>query len=298
MKHVTKLMVAFTLVAALLMSLAACSTEVESIEQTSSVNTAALESILENMLKAEDYIALKEEYPKTAFEEKVEGESIVININGKEGINGRYEFKQEGDYITYTESSNTEDYTGAVLFTHIREAVAVYLGMEPSLLNGYEAGCEVFGRENKYLITDIDDGAGTTTRKIYIAQKYGFEGLDEMYITKDSFQYQDSLSEEPSNGFHSVGKMTLIYSGDKNNVTFIFREYGKRSDLTYKSIMDTVAFFQPTGADTFAKYYTQLMEGEDDGFKVSFGLDEKAKQAYPELQKEDGYEYTVVRFGA
>lgn len=294
MKKIGKILVALALVAVIAMSFVACSSGGSSDKDSSFDGAATLQGILENFQKDEDYIGYKEMFPNTTFEEKIEDNNILLNINGDEGVSGNYEYKLDGDYLTFTYETNGEDYLGISFLTFMQSAASKYLGMEPALVNGYNNGCEVFGIDNKYLINETDEAAGTTTTKVYVAGKYDFKDIDTMYINEKALEYNDALTEDYIGGSVSVGKITAIYRGTKEDATIVFREYGERSDLTYQSMLNVVAKLLPEQADVFAKYYTELKEGEGDGFTITYGLTDELKAEYN--LSDEGFEYTVVHF--
>ena len=260
-------------------------------------SAAALQSILDNFKADKQYAEYKAMFQSTTFEEKVEGNSIILNISGDEGVSGNYQFKLDGDYLTYTQKTDSEDYVGYSFFMYLKSAADKYLGMDSNLTTGYVSGCKAFGIENKYFITQTDEAAGTTTNKLYIAGKWDMPELDTMYVNDKALEYTEPLNEDDINGVINSGKIRVVYYGNKDSVDIIVSEYGKRSDLTYQSVMNTVKKLQPTDISVFEKYFTELKEGEDDGVKVTFGLDESLKAEH-ELEVIDGAEYTVVHFGA
>lgn len=308
MKKFSKILVALALVAAIVMSFAACSgnkgeaepSSAKTDESTTAAafdSAAALQSILDNFKADEQYAEYKAMFQSTTFEEKVEGNSIILNISGDEGVSGNYEYKLDGDYLTYTQKTDSEDYVGYSFFMYLKSAADKYLGMDSNLTTGYVSGCEAFGIENKYFITQTDEAAGTTTNKLYIAGKWDMPELDTMYVNDKALEYTEPLNEDDINGVINSGKIRVVYYGNKDSVDIIVSEYGKRSDLTYQSIINTVKKLQPTNISVFEKYFTELKEGEDDGVKVTFGLDESLKAEH-ELEEIEGAEYTVVHFGA
>ncbi len=295
MKNISKILMSLILVSAIAFTFAACSSNGTNAESNSTADNTALQVILDNFKADEQYNEYKAMFTNTTFEEKVEGESIILNISGDEGVSGNYEFKLDGDYLTYTQPADSEDYVGYSFFMYLKSAADKYLGMDSNLTTGYVAGCEYFGIDNKYFISETDE-AGATTQKLYIAGKWDMPELDTMYVNDKALEYTDALDENDINGVINCGKIRVIYYGNKNSVDIIVSEYGERNDLTYQSIMNTVAKLQPTNADTFAKNFNELKEGEDDGFKVTFGLDDTLKAEH-ELEEAEGYEYTVVHFG-
>ncbi|MBO5494112.1 MAG: hypothetical protein J5964_00170 [Eubacterium sp.] len=237
---------------------------------------------------------MKAMYPNTTFEEKLEGDSIILNISGTDGVEGNYEFKKDSDYLSVTYGN--EDYTAYSFVMFMAKAVYKQLGMEPALVNGYTAGFEAFDVDNKYFVTENDEAAAKTTNKVYIAGKYDMKELDTMYINDKALEYTDALNDEFRNGVVNCGKIRMIYYSDKNHVDIVLSEYGSRGDLTYQSMVNTVKKLQPTNADVFEKNYTELKETDADGIKVTYGLSDELKTEH-ELTEEEGYEYTVLHIG-
>lgn len=300
MKKISNILISLALVLALVMSFAACSANANKDNNSTSDsavdNSATLLGILDIFKADEQYISYKSMYPNTTFEEKVDGNSIVLNISGKDGIEGNYEYKLDGEYLTYTYKTDSEDYLGISFFTFLMTAADEYLGMVPGVVTGYISGCDAFDIESKYYLTETDEAAGTTTTKLYVAGKYDMPELDTMYINEKSLEYTNPLTENDINGVVNVGKIRMIYYGSKDSADIIFSEYGTRDDLTYQSMMTAVAKLQPNGYDTFAKEYTELKEVEGDGYKVSFGIDNNFIAEH-EFEVEEGCEYTAIHFG-
>lgn len=294
MKKFSKIIVALTLVLTLVLSLAACSSSKSSSGSSGSDN-AVLQAILDNFKADEQYNEYKAMFPNTTFEEKVAGDSIILNIKGDEGVSGNYEFVLDGDYLTYTELADSDDYIGVSFFMYLMTAVNDYLGMDSNLVTGYISGCDAFGIENKYFVTETDDAVGTSVYKLYIAGKWNMPELETMYINDKAVEYTSELSDEYISGVINCGKIRAIYYGNKDSADIVFSEFGGRSDLTYQSIMNTVATLLPAEADVFAKYYTELKEAEGDGFKITFGIDDTLIAEH-DIDVIDGAEYTVVHF--
>ena len=296
MKKIGKIFIALMLIGVIVMSFAACSDSGKN-NATSFDSAATLQGILDNFKADEQYAEYKAMYQNTTFEEKIEGNSILLSISGDEGVSGNYEYKLDGDYLTYTEKTDSEDYIGISFFMYLKSAADKYLGMDSNITTGYISGCEAFGVENKYYITENDETAGTTTTKLYVAGKWDMPELDTMYVNDKVLEYTEALSKDDINSVINCGKIRVNYYGNKDSVDIIVSEYGKRSDLTYQSIMNTVKKLQPANLSTFEKYFTELKEDEGEGFKVTFGIDDNLKSEH-ELEELEGYEYTVVHFGA
>lgn len=299
MKKLSKIIISLMLVGAIVMSFAACSSGGDKKadgEANSSFDSAAtLKGILENFKADEQYNEYKGYYPDATFEEKIEGNSILLNISGIEDASGSYEYKLDGDYLTYTQPANSEDYVGYSFFMYLKSAAEKFNGIDSDLATGYISGCEAFGIEDKYMITEEDEATGTTS-KLYVAGKFDMPELDTMYINDKALEYTEALTDDDLNGVINCGKIRAIYYGNKNSADIIFIEFGERSDLTYQSMVNTIAKLQPNGADAFAKDYTELKETEGDGFKVTFALDESFAEEHS-IEIKDGYSYTVVHFG-
>ena len=303
MKRISKILMAIALVVAIVMSFAACSSDggnkAENTDTPSQSDAADktidLQAILDNFKADGTYAEYKAMYPDATFEEKLEGDSIVINYSGVDGASGSYEFKLDGDYLTYTQA-DPEDYVGYSYMMYFKNAADKYNGMDSNLTTGYTNGCDAFGIENKYFITETDE-AGATTIKLYVAGKWDMPKLDTMYVNDKALEYVDALNESDINGAVNCGKIRVVYYGTKDNADIFVGEYGGRSDLTYQSIMNTVAKLLPEQADVFSKYYTELKEAEGDGFKVSFDVSDDLKADH-EVLSEGDYEYTLIHFGA
>ncbi len=288
MKKISRILVALMLVGAAALSFAACSKKGD--------GNATLEGILAKFREDETYTEYKSQYPKTKFKEKVEGDSIIINVSGNEGVSGKYEFPLDGDYLTYTQKSDSEDYVGQSYFILLMTAAEKYLGMNSALVNGYIAGCNAFDVENDFFIVDTDETTGDTTMKLYIAGEFDMPEIDKMYINDKVLEYCDALGDDYTSGGANAGKIGFMYSGKNDDVYIVIKEYGGQSDLSYRSIMNSVAKLQPVGYDAFAKDYTELKESEGGNYKVTFGYDELIKEHFG-AEQDDDYEYIIIRFG-
>ena len=212
----------------------------------------------------------------------------------EEVVDGGNTFTHDGDYIIYT-TADKEDYSGYSVFMFIRDAVGDYYGMNSTLMNGYIAGLQNFGFENKYLNIDMEKGE----YKIYSASKWDMKELDEMYVNDTALEYSEALTEDDVNRIINSGKITVVTYGNKDHFKMFVYEYGdKNTDLTYKSIMAVMNKFQPTDYELFNKYYTELQEVKDaDGFSVTFGLDKSMEEA-GEITGLDDYSCVTIIYNA
>ena len=285
MKNTIRTIISILAIGAMLLSFAACGEKKNELMQ----------GIYEKLTAADSsYSEWKSGFNATTFEEKLDGEAIVITANGEEGMNGEYTFTHDGDYIIYT-TADKEDYSGYSVFMFIRDAVGDYYSMNSTLMNGYLAGLQNFGFENKYLNIDMEKGE----YKIYSASKWDMKELDEMYVNDAALEYSEALTEDDVNRIINSGKITVVTYGNKDHFKMFVYEYGdKNTDLTYKSIMAVMNKFQPTDYELFNKYYTELKEVKDaDGFTVTFGLDKSMEEA-GEITGLDDYSCVTIIYNA
>lgn len=287
MKKTIRTVISILAVGAMLLSFAACGDKKDESD-------ALMQGVYDKLIAADSgYSEWKANFNATTFEEKLDGEEITITAKGEEGLDGEYVFTHDGDYITYT-AAGEEDYSGYSVFMYIRNAVGDYYGMNSTLMNGYLAGLDNFGFENKYLIVDMEKGE----YKVYSAGKWDMKELDEMYINDKAVEYTEALTENDTNSYINSGKITAAVFGNKNNMELVVFEYGdKNTELTYKSIMTLINKLQPKGYKTFAKDYTELKEAKGKGYKVTFGLDKSVAETH-ELKESEGYSYVTVTFTA
>ena len=286
MKKTVKMMIALLAVAAMLLSLAACGTK------KGGSDSELLQGIFDKLTANTEYTEWKSYFNATTFEEKLNGDSIVITAKGDEGVNGEYTFTLDGDYLVCT--TDTEDYSAYSFILDIKTAVAEYYGMNNMLMSGYLAGLMYTGEENTCFFTETGDGK--TTYKLYVAKAWDMQGLDEMYITDAAVADYEPLGGDSTNYFFNSGTTLAVVYGDANNAEMLFGEYGGNTELTYKSILTVVNGLQPTGYEGFAASFPALKEGAGDGYTVSFGIPEAVSAAH-EYAGEEGYSYVTVVFG-
>lgn len=287
MKRTIRTIISILAVGAMLLSCTACGGKKDESREL-------MQGIFEKLTAAgSSYSDWKADFNATTFAEKLDGEKITVSAKGEEGLDGEYIFTHDGDYITYT-AADAEDYSGYSVFMYIRDAVGDYYGMNHTLMNGYIAGLNNFDLENKFMIMDTENGVF----KVYAAGQWDMKELDGMYVNDKALEYTDALTENDTNSYINSGKITVAAFGNKSNLELIVYEYGdKNTELTYKSIMTTVAKLQPNGYKTFAKDYTELKEAKGKGYKVSLALDNSVAQAH-ELKELEGYSYVTVTFTA
>ena len=312
MKRSHLIIAALAVITAIVMSFASCGagagTETGSAPDASSAVPAGpsgqadvLTAVLEGLMANPSYIEFKSFYPDAEFSETLEGDSLVIKIegvdavNGAEGTDGEYVYTLDGDYITYT--SAEQDYTGPSFFMYISDAVAEYLGMAPELMSGYIQAVSLRDLENDYFITDTDDATGETTYKLFVGGAYDLSLIDDICIDETALEFTTPLGEDSTSGAVNQGRVIARYDGSASDVRIAVGEYGENTDLTYKSVMNVVAALQPAGYEAFAAEYMELAEVQGDGYSVTFGLDDEMK-ASGNFDGLDAYSFVVITFAA
>lgn len=288
MKKTIRAIISILAVGAMLLSLAACGGKKDDTDNS------LMQGIYDKLVAADSgYSQWKADFNTTTFEEKLDGEKITISAKGEEGLDGEYVFTHDGDYITYTPKNN-EDYAGYSVFLYIRNAVADYYGMNNVLMNGYSAGLSNLGIEDKYFIIDFNN----LIFKVYVAEKWDMKELDEMFIDEKALEYTTPFTEDYVSKYVNCGKITVAAFGTADKFDMIVGEYGENTELTYKSIMNTMEKLQPKDLTLFQKYYTELKEVKDaDGYNVSFGIPQEVQQEH-EYQAAEGFSYVTISFTA
>ena len=98
--------------------------------------------------------------------------------------------------------------------------------------------------------------------------------------------------------FTLAGKVAVngVVNKENGTLSFAIGEYGeKNTELTFKSILEIVKFFQPNGYEAFLKNYTKLTAVSADMYKVH--SDAAAYAKVQELHPIESYTYMYVTFG-
>lgn len=252
----------------------------------------ALKSIFDIMVKDKDYLNYKGYFPNTKFEEKLDGDCIVIDISGTDEMNGTCRFPLEDGYIVCKMDSS--DLLMPSIFTiAILPSIATYFDLNSAVLVGYTNAMS--DTDNEYYIADQkEDGSGTI--KFNIEKKPDLSVLDNMSITEDLIK--KNIRDDTQSLMFNYGKILLSLNKDneKNSVTFAIGEYGEENtDLTKNSIVSLVETIKPNGYEKFLNDFTELKEIKGDGYSVSFD-----STAYAEdhgISMYEGYKFVVVDIG-
>ena len=308
MKKSNLIITAVAVILALILSFAGCGSD--SVDETSTAPDASvaipadasplLTAVLDGFVNNKSYADYKSYYPDAEFSESIEGDSIVIKIDGVDeivgiaGTDGDYTYTLDGDYITYV--SSEQDYTGPSMLMFIADSVADYLGMSKELVSGYILAVSSRGIENDYFLVQTDDATGETTYMLYVGGAYDLSLIDDMYIDDTALEYTDALTEDSMSSAVNVGKIISRFDGSADEVRIAVGEYGENTELTYKSVRNLVAKLQPVGYEDFAAEYTQLDEVQTDEYSVTFGLDDEAVES-GNFDGLDAYSFVIVTFG-
>lgn len=288
MKRMNKMVIALVAILTLTISFSACG---KTDRGNSEVDNATLQGIFEKLQANPEYQSFKTIYPDTTIEERLEGNKITFSSSGGEYIKGDYTFELKDGYFTTT--SEQGDYIPYTFMMYLKDAVAHYYGMNNSLMSGYLAGLDNFGKENKYFLTEEQDGK--LVYKLYAAGAWDMQGLEEMYINDKAVDYLDPLTDHDVMSISNCGKISAISYGNKDHYQLMIGEYDGNTELTYKSIISLINKYQPTGYEEFLKDFTELKETSGNGYTVAKGISQDIKNNFG-LQENEGYEYMFIEF--
>lgn len=225
-----------------------------------------------NNLKSEgsDYTYLVTNDQQTTYDASLGNGKIIITRKDANGSNA-YEFVFDGDYIVYVGSN--DNFYGAYLFSCIEDAIARTNGMNPHLVSSYINGLAILGIDNNVFSSETDEEKNTTTFKIYAKDKFEMPELSQMIVDDSILSDYEKLSENSRAFYFNIGKITAVVNGDKDNVSIIVGEYDSLSDLAYKSLINLVRYFEPTGYGEFLNNYSKLEEQSNDSYTVKYLTD-------------------------
>lgn len=295
MKRIIKIAAVFSALA-MLFSMAACganNSETEN-DQAATLDSASyntLKGILDTFLKDEAYVMYKSAYPNTTFEEKLDGNHITIKASGSDDVEGNCDFTAKDGYL-YCDVA-PDDYMSATVFNMLATSIGDYYKINPTVFRGYLNGMSANGNENE-IYSFREDEDGSKHLQVHYAEKPAMKGLDDLYINEKTLQ---SFSGSAQSFSTLAGKVAVNGTVDPESGTLSFAigEYGdKNTDLTYKSILEIVKFFQPNGYEDFLKNYTELKPVSTDTYKVDSDAD--AYSAEHELHPIDEYTFMYVTF--
>ena len=253
-------------------------------------------------LTAEDssYSRMKEEnmqnFEGLAFTEILDGDSFTIEITGSEYMQGSWTFKKDGDYLTVTFPET--DYSGAGVTLYVLQAAADYYGLNSKLVTCYINGLTALGIESPEFKNVIDEETGMRTMSIYIAGPLEMKELDQMVLTDDVLNMYGfgPLDEGYSSQTFNLGKINILMNGSVDGVTILLQEYGELDDAALNALTTVVNYMKPAGYEAFVSEYTELKDGQGEGWTVTLNPDEEeVLEIYPDPF--EGFSKMIVRLG-
>ena len=226
-----------------------------------------------------------------------EGGIIVTLKSDNENVEpGAWTFTEDGDYLTAV--LQAQDYTGAGMVQTLMVTAASAQGVNTTLYNGYVSALFLSRQENKYVITQDDEAAGTTTYRINIAGPYDLEGLDDMALDEDILKAvgYEPLGEEKRNIIVNFGKVSMIAIATAENARFLVMEYGGLDDMALRAVTSAVKTLQPNGWEDFIAAYTELKDAQAANFTAHLNVDEAAVKEFIDNPAE-GYSCAVFTVG-
>ena len=266
----------------------------QSAEADAETTSETLKGIFKALQENEDYKTYKTYYPDTTFEEKLVGDSIVINISGNDGVEGTCTFPVKDGFLE-CDVTPDDDLSLMIFNLYLLHSVGTYFGMNDTLFIGYTEYLAAIN-SGDYVVDLKEDGSGTI--KLNIDKKPDVSALDDFYVTEEAAQKY--YNEQLTNFTMNHGKI-LVYSvigkDDKKTLQLAVGEYGEENtELTYKSVMSIVNTIKPDGYEDFQKDFTELKELKTDKYSVSF--DSEAYKEETGVELNENYKFVIVRFGA
>lgn len=235
-----------------------------------------------------------ESFPDAKFEEKLEGDKITISASGSEYTDGTWAFVLDGNYICATVAK--DDFTGAVLVSHMASAIGDYLGMDGRLLNGYINAVGLLDIESSDYLVEEDEEAGSITFKFNIANAYEMKELDQIVIDDKLLSDYEPLTEDYVNRVFSIGKISMSISGSVDQLTILINEYGELDEVAFTSLKNAVSYLKPNGYEQFIAEYTAIEEAETDVYQVTLNVDDATLAESP-YERDDTSNFMLVTFG-
>ena len=329
MKKLTRVMAGIMAGAVIPLTLAGCSAQAPSTETTTTTAAAdtqnettaaestaavsssdAVKNVYDSLTKGgSDYTkyleSIKSIAPDVVFEEKLDGDKIVISTEGtSDGLlePGSCEFVQDGDYLTLKSAAG--DLFGAGLFNYVVSAVGDALKMDPVLYPSYVNGAMLLQKDNKYA-SMTNESDGSMLYKIYDAASFEMSDIDDMYVTEELIkEYTPEQDSNTTDTFVAlpVGKIRFVAHGDKENMVMAVGEYENYTDTSYKSLMNGVNALQPKGFEAFAEAFTEeafkaQKDMEGNGYKVSFSVVDDMREYLGIKDEDNNFKFVVVEFG-
>lgn len=242
--------------------------------------------------------AYAEYYEGVSLDAALEDHAITITLNSaSEYVEaGSWTFTEDGDYLTAVLKS--DDFVGASLAQTILAAAVSAQGVNASLFNGYLSAMTLTDQQNKYLLYEEDEAAGTAKIGINIAGPFEMEGLDELILTEDVLKNlgYGPLDEQYTSTVINFGKVSVLINGSAEGATLLVMEYGELDNLAFQDIITVVKTMQPKGWEEFIAAWTELEDAHGERFSVTLNADPAVVAEILEDTPE-GYSCAIVRLG-
>ena len=234
-------------------------------------------SIYDDLLKYDDYRAYKKMYSDVKTKEYAIRDKIIIKTNNGE-LKNKFKFKIDDEYISFKCNSDFI-LDGLEYFEFVIDVIADSYHMDKKYVRLYINSMIENNTSSDYFI--IEEDGKYTTYKYYIKKKFKVPSLDDLYIKEGDLL--DSLDVIDDGFYYDVGKITAYVSRNEEKViTIVVSEYGDNTDLTYKSIINSVKDIKPKHYQEFLEKFTELKElsSMDGGYFLEVLTDEEAKSLF------------------
>ena len=233
------------------------------------ISTKTMRGIYHELIKSDSsFFNYRKMYDKIDFKTSFFNNKITIKDN-----NYIHHITKEKDYIVY---KNIPEASLFEYFEFIVEAVANYYKMDVDSVKLYVENLYRQDKSSKYFIMEEDDKS--ITYKYYL-KKYIIPTVDDYIKEGDLFADIDPDEELTKDNYlddgftHITGKIYLFAKrGKDKTITIDIGEYEENTDLTYKSIINSVKEISPHHMDEFLKEFTEIKEIKDSnkGYTVTY----------------------------
>lgn len=233
------------------------------------ISTKTMRGIYHELIKSDSSFSnYRKMYDAIDFKTSFFNNKITIKDN-----NYIHHITKEKDYIVY---KNIPEASLFEYFEFIVEAVANYYKMDVDSVKLYVENLYRQDKSSKYFIMEEDDKS--ITYKYYL-KKYIIPTVDDYIKEGDLFADIDPDEELTKDNYlddgftHITGKIYLFAKrGKDKTITIDIGEYEENTDLTYKSIINSVKEISPHHMDEFLKEFTEIKEIKDSnkGYTVTY----------------------------
>lgn len=239
------------------------------------IPTKEVKDIYNDFVNSKSYKETKEYYKEIIIKEYAIHDKIIIKTdNGS--IKYKFKYKIDENYITY--KNKTDDIeSGYEYFEFLIDVYANKHSMDKELLHSYIRNLIELNKSSKYF--KIEEEGNYTTYKYYIKDKFNIPTLDNIYIKEGDLK--DNLDVIDEGFYDELGKLFIhvIRNKDKE-IEIDVAELYENTDVTYKTIVNSIKDIKPVNYKEFLNEFTELKEIDSDKYKYSVKKlsDEEAKK--------------------